>query len=316
MPLREASGNAFAKVNLTLDVLSKRPDGYHDIDSIMQTISLSDVITVSRGGSGLGTDLSVMALHPEGRPYPDVPRDASNLVVRAIHAVLARAGIDPAEERIRIVLEKHIPTQAGLGGGSSDAAMAMRLADKVYELGLGYRAMVEIGMSIGADVPFFLTGGTARVQGLGERITPIETSTEFRSQWIVLLKPTNGVSTANAYRSLDETRSGRTFPNEGASTRTWLDAHQTGGNLPMHNDFQSVVLSQEPDLANVQTAFDNLTREHGAPTPIISGSGSAMFTLVNDAQTAQAIMKESWQKITSGVESVYAVRLCGGGSTW
>ena len=199
--------SAFAKINLTLDVLGKRPDGYHDIRSIMQTISLRDDVVIN-----VDTD-APWAVHcyreviedpkaeqSEVRLETDgFPQDADNLAWRAAEVFFALTGKQTSG--LEIFINKRIPTEAGLGGGSADAAAVLRGLNRYYGEPLSIAALCETGEAVGSDVPFCVLCGTAQVEGRGELLTQIPGVPEF---FVVVCKPDFSVSTAELYAKLYE----------------------------------------------------------------------------------------------------------------
>ena len=192
------SGNAtavlrsYAKVNLTLDVLGTRPDGYHAIESVMQSISLHDTITVEVGGApGIRVECDM----------PGIPTDERNLAHKAAAMFFEDLCTTP---KVDIRIEKRIPPEAGLGGGSSNAAAALRGLSDLLGLSVSHEELCDLAAQVGSDVPFFLTGGAAFVRGRGEDVQPLP---DIRPWWLVVVKPPFGVSTAWTYRRLDEMRS-------------------------------------------------------------------------------------------------------------
>ncbi|HEY3330933.1 MAG TPA: 4-(cytidine 5'-diphospho)-2-C-methyl-D-erythritol kinase [Capsulimonadaceae bacterium] len=241
---------AHAKINLTLDVLGQRPDGYHEIESIMQTISLADDITVTRTARP-GVSITVDGPYAAG-----APTDHTNLAVKAANALLAAA--DATDIGLTIALSKSIPSQAGLGGGSSDAAAVLNAVNRLLRSPLDRDALVPLAAKLGADVPFFLTGGAARVTGIGDRIEAIGAG--FTGS-LVLVKPPVGVSTAAAYSALDELP-GRQSAN---ATRSW----PSGG---FANDFEAVIYTLAPEIAAARDAL----LAAGATTTLLCGSGATV----------------------------------------
>jgi len=306
---RSAMGDAHAKVNMTLEVLDRRPDGYHNIRSVMQTISLKDSIVIRRGTGQPGIALTV-----DGPAAAGIASDQSNLVVRAVQSVLSHAGIDPASESIVVHLHKTIPSEAGLGGGSSDAATALLITNRIFDLGIAMPDLVTIASTLGSDVPFFLTGGAARVEGVGERVVPLDKpSFAYQHCCLVLIKPDSNVSTATAYRALDDARAASALSTtynspsntmrlpltpalpagetglgrEGCPSSAWEAAYEYGVNLPLHNDFEPVVFALSPEIADVHASLTAIARSIGAPAdPALTGSGSALFLIVIDKQMA------------------------------
>jgi len=271
---------ACAKINLTLDVLGQRPDGYHDIRSIMQTIALHDTLVVTHTPNNPGVQLTV-----DGDEARRVPTDTSNIVhkaaVRMQKIAAARGALSPQSSGIHLHLSKHIPSQAGLGGGSSDAAAALRALNTLFDLRLSLPRLTKIAQSLGADVPFFLSGGTALVEGLGERVTRLS---PLYSPWpLVIVKPAVGMSTPAAYAALDALPGRR----PGTATGTWLGRRPVSEVLTA-NDFEPIVLAALPP---VQRAFDLLTQTTESRkgfTPRLCGSGSALFCRQPDDVSACA----------------------------
>ena len=179
-----------AKVNLTLDVGARRPDGYHEVVSVMQSVALYDTVTMESGtGEGISLTCDDAA----------IPADGSNLVWRAAEVFFRTTGV--ACDGLHITLEKSIPSQAGLGGGSSDAAAVLRGLRKLYAPELPMEALERMGMELGSDVPYCVRGGTVLVQGKGEQLLSLRALPEC---WFVVCKPQVSFSTAEMYAKLDE----------------------------------------------------------------------------------------------------------------
>lgn len=272
---------AHAKINLTLDVGPRRPDGYHNVRSVMQTIGLHDTLTVALAPPP-GVHLKITGDEAGG-----VPSDETNLVHKAavrLQKIAAARGVLPGNESgLQITLHKCIPSQAGLGGGSSDAAATLLaindlFINDLFGLRLSLARLGEIGAALGADVPFFLTGGTSLAEGLGEKITPLP---PLVPAWpLVVVKPSVGVSTAAAYTALDAVP-GRTA---GGATERWLQGRQTPT-----NDFEAVILPAYPEVAAAY-AFLSQTAEAGESfRPTLCGSGAALFLRTSTPDAAEAV---------------------------
>lgn len=246
-PLRR---RAPAKINLTLDVLGTRPDGYHEIASVMQTISLSDFVSIEPGPEGSGISLMV-----DGPEADGVPTDNRNIAWRAAEAFGARD--------VAIHIEKNIPAQAGLGGGSSDAATVLSTLNTLAGGKLSRQRLDEIGASIGADIPFFHHGGIAIVQGIGEKVTELPPWARYS---LVIVKPPVGVLTAEAYRLLDKIPGRKSA---GATAR-WPE----GG---LSNDFEQAIYPRFPEVAAARDALLSA----GAERALLCGSGSTVFGITN-----------------------------------
>src|SRR5579884_492128 len=267
---------AYAKINLTLDVFSKRADGYHSMASVMQTISLCDTLSRQRR-SEPGVRLTCDA--PASFA---VPVDATNLAYRAAEAALAAASEEgkAVEAGVVIHLEKRIPAQAGLGGGSSDAAAALVGVNALLGLGLDSARLHALASGLGSDVPFFLTGGTAVARGRGENITSLPDAPRF---WLVVVKPEENVSTAWAYSALDAVPERSSHRATGRMEEA-LHARDTDRLIAWQsNDFELPVFAQYPRLAWLH---DEL-RMAGALTAHLCGSGSAVYGVAPDEAKAQ-----------------------------
>ena len=250
---------ALAKVNLDLRVLGTRPDGYHELRTVFQTIALHDLVTA----------------HQKPGPFvlkcrtPGVPLDGRNLVWRAAASLwraLGRAG-DPCDTVVSI--EKGIPLEAGLGGGSADAAAALQVFAKLWG-GAPLSLLREVGAGIGADVPFFLSGGTALGLGRGDEIYPL---VDLPQHWIVIARPPFGVSTAEAYAWYDEDRSSSVRESRGELQI--LPVPWPTRAAQMINDLEPPVMRRHPEIGAIKSAL----REAGAIAAAMSGSGSAVFGL-------------------------------------
>jgi 4-diphosphocytidyl-2-C-methyl-D-erythritol kinase len=245
---------AFAKINLSLRVLGTRPDGFHQLRTLFQSIALHDTLTIRRrrGAFQLTCD------------NPALPVDGRNLIVRAVRAVWKASGRRGAPRDLRIDLVKRIPLEAGLGGGSSNAAAALRALARIWRVD---QALVRaLAPTLGADVPYFLEGGTAL--GL-ERGDVLVRQPDHPAAWVVLVLPDFGVSTAEAYAWYEEDVARRLQPS-GGGTRS-----PKGFALQGSNDLQQPVAKRHPTIARIVSAL----RRAGASHAAMSGSGSAVFGL-------------------------------------
>lgn len=264
-PALRLTVRAHAKVNLDLRVLGTRPDGYHELRTVFQTIELHDTLTcVERAGP------FVLKCR-----VPGVPLDESNLVWRAAAALwraLGRAG-EPGDTVM--TLDKVIPMQAGLGGGSGDAAAALFGLARLWG-GAPLSLLREVGAGIGADVAFFLSGGTALGLGRGEEIYPL---VDLPPHWVVIVRPPFGVSTAEAYGWYDEDRAaGLREPRE----IQVLPVPWPTRAAQMINDLEPPVVRRHPEITAIKASL----REAGAAAAAMSGSGSAVFGLFRSRAAA------------------------------
>ncbi len=263
--------NAPAKVNLVLRVLDRRPDGYHNLWSVMQTVGLDDELHVT---------LSARAgVRLECREA-SVPTDARNLAVRAAAAVLERAGRAARAPGVEIRLVKRIPVSAGLGGGSSDAAATIVALNAVLELGWSRQDMAKVGEPLGSDVPFFFSAPTALVRGRGEDVAALALS---GTRWVVLVNPGFPIETRWAYEQLSSGRAGvRPLADglrriEESGTLSWDQAVAM-----MENDFEAALAPTHGVL--VQIKHELLAA--GAEAALLSGSGATVFGIFRDEPSA------------------------------
>jgi 4-diphosphocytidyl-2-C-methyl-D-erythritol kinase len=262
--LRWIGLDAFAKVNLGLAVVAKRLDGYHDIDTIFQTVSLADRLRLE--GPRDDVSLSVSGAN--------VPGDDRNLAVRAARALRERTGCPGCA----IGLEKVIPVAAGLGGGSSDAAAVLVGLNALFELGLDTRDLEEVALSVGSDVPFLVGGGAARGEGRGERLTSLPA---LSGAGFVLVTPRVSVTAAQGYalarigltESIEFIRLSNSAMQEGDVGRL---------SVSLVNDLEAGVASCCPDVAVARAALE----EAGATGVVMSGSGPTVVGLAPDREHA------------------------------
>lgn len=243
---------AFAKVNLSLVVRGRRPDGYHELDTVFQAVSLADRLTFEES--------SALTLEVDD---PSVPAGPENLVLRAARALADAAGV---KARAAVTLEKRIPAGGGLGGGSSDAAVALLGLSALWGLELPPATLARIGAALGSDVPFFLHGGTARGTGRGEAIEPLP---DLPPRGVVLVMPPFPVATPEVFRRL------------GAPEWDGTAAPELAGR-PDRNDLEGAAEGLFPALRRVREAL----AAAGASQARLSGSGSTVFGLFADLAAA------------------------------
>lgn len=243
-----------AKVNYRLDVLRRRPDGYHDLRMMMQRISLCDEITITL------SDMPGIRVACGREGVPDGP---GNIAWRAADALLKLSG---RQSGIDIAITKNIPVAAGLGGGSSDAATVLLGVNELLGLGLSTERLMEIGVTLGADVPFFVFGKTALAEGIGEILTPIEAVPPL---WMVIVNPNIPVSTAWVYGSLRLTE-GRIGDNIPRFFKGVADVCAV-----LSNDLETVTISKHPVIGEIK----EMLIASGASGALMSGSGPTVFGL-------------------------------------
>lgn len=258
-----------AKVNLILSVGRRRRDGYHDLVTLMETVSLCDKLTVEVKNDDLpGINLSIF-----GKYY--APKDHTNLVVRAAESFFSKTR---KSFPVSVSLEKNVPTEAGLGGGSADAAAMLRALNRLSGFPLSYPELSGIAASLGADVAFCLSGGTAVCTGIGDRI---ETIRDPAHRFYTVVMGSERVSTANAYGALDQFRR-ENLVSANAPSRNELARLAEGGRYPLLNDFESVVF---PLYSGIRERKERLLAL-GATDALMSGSGAAVFGLFPDAASS------------------------------
>ena len=254
---------AYGKLNLSLDIVGVREDGYHLMDMVMQSVSLFDRVTVEKAD----------ALEPGCFPYGE-----KDIAYWAAKAFFAAAGI-PGGARVEV--EKHIPSEAGMAGGSADGAAVLVALDRLYGTGMGEK-LVSIGEKVGADVPFCLTGGTARVQGIGEQVTPL---LFFEKGCYLVIKPPFGISTPAAFHAFDRSGASRRPDTAG------IIAAMGRGDIPALETLSENVLetaAARPEIGEIRQAL----RKAGAVFSRMTGSGSAVFGLFETEGAAAAARDE------------------------
>ncbi|GEB34014.1 4-diphosphocytidyl-2-C-methyl-D-erythritol kinase [Brevibacillus sp. 1238] len=281
------SVKAPAKINLTLDVLAKRPDGYHEVEMVMTTVDLADRVDLTLREDGeITLDCSASF----------VPDDIRNHAYKA--AVLLKERYQ-VRQGVRLYIDKQIPVAAGLAGGSSDAAATLRGLNQLWNLGLSLDELAEIGAEIGSDVPFCVYGGTALAKGRGEQITHLGTPAPC---WVILAKPPIGVSTPDVYGNLRVDK----IDNH-PDTRQMLQAiSEQDFSLmcqSLGNVLENVTLSLYPQVRQIK----ELMIASGADGVLMSGSGPTVFALVQK----EAKVHRIYNALRGFVKDVFVVRMLG-----
>lgn len=260
--------SAPAKINYLLDVIGKRPDGYHELRMIMQRVNLCDEISLTL------TDTPGISVACNSKGTPDGPK---NIAWKAAQAMFDIADYDGG---VNIVIKKEIPVAAGLGGGSSDAASVLMGLDQLLKLGLTDQILMDTGRKLGADVPFFIFKKTALAEGIGEKLTYLP---EMPKCWIVLINPCVHVSTAWVYRSLQLTNKSKlnTLPKFFKSIEDIVSI--------LSNDLESVTIPAFQVIADIKTRLMNL----GATGSMMSGSGPTVFGLFKSFDAAEIARLEA-----------------------
>ncbi|MDB2085576.1 4-(cytidine 5'-diphospho)-2-C-methyl-D-erythritol kinase [Clostridium paraputrificum] len=266
---------AYAKVNITLDVVGKREDGYHLLKMIMQNIDIYDVITIEKIESGIEITCN--------KPY--VPTDERNLAYKAAKLFKDTFNITSG---VSINIKKNIPVAAGLAGGSTDCAAVLKIMNKLFQVNADNEKLMELGVKLGADVPYCINGGTALCEGIGEILTPLK---PFKNHIIVLVKPPFGVSTKDVYKNFDlgrvknhpETDKVVTYMNED-------NLYEVAKN--MKNLLENVTLKKHKVISSIKSEMESL----GAIKAMMSGSGPTVFAFFDDMMKAQRCYDEMKKK--------------------
>lgn len=262
-----------AKVNLTLEILKKREDGYHEVRTILQKISLHDTLLISlKEEKGISVKTS----------HPHLPTGKSNLVYQAAQSLLKRSDYKGG---VRVEIKKKIPLGAGLGGGSSNAAMTLKALNQLLGLDLSEKELMEMGVGIGADVPFFFLEGAAIGSGIGERLEKIG----LPVLWYVLIYPNFEVSTRWAYQHFVLTKS-QFHINLHKFMRTPEDISRG-----LRNDLEGVVSKEHPQIGIMK----KMLRSAGALGALMTGSGPTVFGIFSEERAAL----EAYEKVRKMVES-------------
>jgi len=273
--LREIQLAAMAKINLSLDIIGTRPDGYHLLRMVMQTVALADTVTLRRTGAG-------DHIRSASR---EVPLDQRNLALRAWQLLRDRFNLPGGLE---IALEKRIPVAGGMAGGSSDAAAVLRGVNQLFDLGLDYSALARIALPLGADLPYCITGGTALAEGIGEILTPLPPLPEM---WLVLVNPGFGLATADVYRCFDQLPPGP-HPDVPAMVAAIRSGDREEISRQLGNVLERASFQLRPELATIQKSLLDCNLK-----PLMSGSGPTFFALAADeAEAVRAVerLKGRW----------------------
>ncbi|WP_102401472.1 4-(cytidine 5'-diphospho)-2-C-methyl-D-erythritol kinase [Haloimpatiens massiliensis] len=262
---------AYAKINISLDVVGKRADGYHLLKMIMQNIDLYDIIRVEKRNEGISI----------GCDKTYVPLDERNIAYKAARLFLDTYNIDGGVE---ICIKKNIPVSAGLAGGSTDAAAVLKCMRNIYEVDVSDKELMNLGVKIGADVPYCILGGTALCEGIGELITPLK---PFKNKILVLVKPNFGVSTKEVYKSLNIEKIYK-HPETENLIKYMEREDLISLNRNMKNILENVTIKNNPTIKKIKMRMMNLN----ALGSLMSGSGPSVFGFFDDMLTAQRCYEE------------------------
>ena len=285
--MKKVEEKAYAKINLVLNIGDLRPDGYHDIQTIMQSLELHDDVTVEQtGGTGITVTASV----------DTIPTDESNLAAKAVKAFAAKTGV-PADG-LSIHIEKRIPVAAGLGGGSSDAAATLLALNVLYETNLSVDELAEIGIEVGSDVPFCVHGGCAYVEGKGDMVVP---TTPMPQCIIVIGKPDLAISTEKMYQRFDQAE----LPQRADHTPEimlglrWENLKAVAESVG--NAFEQVLMKNERNTVDMMKEVMN---QFGTLGTAMTGSGPAVFGIFDNELYARVASETLRQRLKGNPEIV------------
>ena len=281
---------AYAKINLGLDVVRRLENGYHEVKMVMQTVGIYDVLDFER------TDGGIVITTDSG----ELPTDENNLIYKAAKLMMETY---PISGGVKIHLEKHIPIAAGMAGGSTDAAATLKGMNRLFDLGCTLKDLMELGVKIGADVPYCVMGGTALAEGIGEKLTPLAPAPDC---YVLVAKPDINVSTKYVYEHLDAQEIVK-HPDIDGMVEAIAEESLQGILDRMENVLETVTVSAYPII---QTIKDRM-KELGAINSLMSGSGPTVFGIFDDKQQAQIClnhMREQGSARQAYITDVYNVR--------
>lgn len=269
---------SFAKINLTLQILGKRADGYHEVRTVLQTISLHDQIHFQSR-----TDNNIKLICTD----PEIPGDERNLIVRAARALNDRYQVNCGAD---IRLFKNIPSQAGLGGASSNAATALLALTQLWEIDADAETLQSLAADIGADVPFFLHGGCALATGTGSSISMLPDSAQ---QYVIVVSPNAKVPTAEAYAAFSASAltstDGKPILASSFADANFANSRQWHPQDELVNDFEKVIFDKEPEIGRAKVALLNA----GADAALMAGSGSSVFGIFSTFASQQSAINKT-----------------------
>jgi 4-diphosphocytidyl-2-C-methyl-D-erythritol kinase len=257
---------SFAKINWTLEILGKRPDGYHEVRTLLQTVSVADELTFESAGQGI----SVHCDHPE------VPCDETNLAYRAAKLLSDFTG---ASLGVRIHITKRLPIAAGLGGGSGNAAVTLLALQKLWDVQVEPRDLFSLAAKLGADAPFFLIGGTCLGVGRGDEVYPLA---DINEEFLLLVNPGIAVPTREAYADLppELTKPEAIIKMPLSFEAAYAAMARPGAPVPLINDLENPVFARRPALVEIKRRL----KQAGARGVLMSGSGSTIFAIFDSAE--------------------------------
>lgn len=272
-------GKAYAKINIALDIVGKREDGYHMLRMIMQAIDIYDEIEVEKDRKGISLTCNKVYL----------PTDNRNLAYKAAEKFIEKYNI---KEGVKISIKKNIPVAAGLAGGSADCALVLKLMNQLFEVGATEKELMELGLTLGADVPYCIVGGTALCEGIGEKVTKLK---PFKDKILVVVKPNFGVSTKEVYGGFNLSKVKKhPMVDELILAMERDDTNYVANN--MKNLLENVTLRKHNKIYKIKMDMNKL----GAINSMMSGSGPTVFGIFDDMMKAQKcydIMKKEFREV-------------------
>ncbi|WP_286082433.1 4-(cytidine 5'-diphospho)-2-C-methyl-D-erythritol kinase [Parablautia intestinalis] len=268
--MNQVTRKAYAKINLGLDVLRRRPDGYHEVKMVMQTVGIFDTLTFRKGQGKEG--LPDISLSVDSK---ELPCDKGNLIYRAAELIMETYGV---KESVDITLKKNIPIAAGMAGGSSDAAAVFHGLNKLFGLSMSLQDMQKLGVKIGADVPYCIMGGTALSEGIGEILTPVAAPP---SASLLIAKPDINVSTKFVYENLHADTL-KEHPDIDGMVKALQEGSLEGITGRMGNVLETVTIKKYPVIRQIK----DIMIANGAENALMSGSGPTVFGIYTGKERA------------------------------
>ena len=281
--MKELTLQAAAKINLYLDILGRRSDGYHEIESIIQSVRLYDKIILRLKGR----EIKIRCTHPE------VPLDEQNTCYRAAEILLTVLGM---RQGLEIEIQKNIPIGSGLGGGSADAAATLIGMRKLFQIDIPFSDLSKLALQSGSDVPFCLIGGTALVRGRGEKIIPLPL---LKNGWFILVDPGISISTSWVYSRLQGKLTKKRLNIKLIKELIKKEGMRGVSKFPLYNKLEEVVIERFPTLRDIKAKLI----EAGATGALMTGSGSTIFAVAEDKERVKSILGRLGRKVR-----VYAVQ--------
>ena len=278
--MEQITRKAYAKINIGLDVLRRREDGYHELKMIMQTVDICDDLLFEKMAE---PGIVIRSNHK------DIPMDGNNLIYKAADLLLQNKGIT---EGVRITLTKRIPIAAGMAGGSSDAAATMRGLNELFRMGYSIQELQELGVKLGADIPYCLVGGTMLSEGIGEILTPLPTPPDC---FLVVAKPDINVSTGFVYGNL-HAESLTYHPDIDGMVRALHEGDLSSITDRLGNVLETVTIKEYPIIEEIK----ELLRTMGAENALMSGSGPSVFGIFTEHRAAETAARAVEEKKLAG----------------